>query len=593
LASLLLALVMVFALATTAFAEGETGSITIKNATNVSVAGKTFNAYKILDVKSYTSDTVVYTVPEALKAFYQERYGLTGNEPDFDAQVVNKINEESDMFAFAAAALAAAKEANITPGTATAGENATSVTIDELPLGYYVVEDVGTAKPISALILDTTNLDVNVVIKADKPSVDKKIDGTKDTDESTEGDVEYNNAAVGDKVPYKVTSSVPDMTGYTKYYFVVTDTLSKGLTFNDDVEIKIGDMSLTTVTDNADGTKTYTAKTYNVTNEDDTTAEKPYYTVTVTPVKDEDGNETGETVVEIVFNNFIQWKTKVGETILITYSATVNENAVIGTAGNPNEVKLTYSNNPNTTDDGDTDNPDKPGHDSPVGETPKEETRTYVTDLEIIKVDQDGNRLIGAEFKIEGTKLNTVLVRTDVYTEDENGAYWKLKDGSYTTDDPNAEGMDQDKYEDTTTKYTKTVQTIAIQKSDNVTYTATVGADGVLRFEGLSAGTYTITEITAPSGYNLLEDSITVTIGWTAPATGSTECTWTYNGTDTEGEGENVVYTNHVTVTNQAGTELPSTGGIGTTIFYVLGTILLVGAAVLLVTKKRMNTAEK
>ena len=147
LVSLLLALVMVFALVATAFAAGETGSITIKPSTNVSVAGKTFNAYKILDVKSYTAGTegaqgtVVYTVPDALKDFYKTRYKLNGNEGDFDAQVVGKINEESDRFAFAAAALAAAKAANIAPGTATADEGATSVTISELPLGYYVVED--------------------------------------------------------------------------------------------------------------------------------------------------------------------------------------------------------------------------------------------------------------------------------------------------------------------------------------------------------------------------------------------------------------------------------------------------------------------
>ena len=172
LASLLLALVMVFALAATAFATGETtGSITINDATNVSVAGKTFNAYKILDVKSYTAGTdgqagtVVYTVPAEMKAFYMNRYTLTGNEGDFDAQVVENINGETDLFAFAKAALAAAKNAGITPGTSTAAADAISVTINDLPLGYYVVEDAGTATPISALILDTTNPNVDIKIK--------------------------------------------------------------------------------------------------------------------------------------------------------------------------------------------------------------------------------------------------------------------------------------------------------------------------------------------------------------------------------------------------------------------------------------------
>ena len=553
---LLLALALMMALSVTAFAEGDTGSITINDATNVSVAGKTFKAYKILDVKSYTTDTVVYTVPEAMKSFYQTRYKLSGSEADFDAQVVEKIRNEDELFAFAADALAAAKAAGVTPETATAAADAKSVTIDNLPLGYYVVEDEGTAAPISALILDTTNPDVTLKIKADMPKIDKKIDGAHDTDVSTTGDVEYNNAAIGDKVPYKVSSTVPDMTGYTRYYFVVNDTLSKGLSFNNDVAITVGNKTLVKDTD---------------------------FTVVSTV------NDDGTTSVEIVFKNFIQYKTQTGADILITYSATVDEDAVIGPAGNPNKVILTYSNNPNVADEGTPGNPDKPTTGSPVGDTPEKVTRTYVTDLEIIKVDQDGNRLTGAEFKLEGTKLNTVLVSTDVYTENENGTYWKLKDGSYTTDDPAAEGMDLTKYENTSVKYTKTVETNTITKAQNVSYTGTVGSDGVLRFEGLSAGEYTITEIKAPDGYNLLKDSIKVTIGWTAPASGKTECTWSYTWGNTADTSSN---SNTVTVKNQAGTELPSTGSIGTTIFYVLGSVLLVGAAVLLITKKRMS-AEK
>lgn len=565
-ASLLLALVMVFAMTLTAFAaeatpttgSDATGSITINDSSTVSVAGKTFNAYKILDVKLVGNNRFVYTVPTELKSFYTERYGLTGDEGDFDAQVVEKINAETDMFAFAKAALAAAKTANITPGTATAGKNVTSVTIGNLPLGYYVVEDVGTATPISALMLDTTKPNVDITIKADQPSIDKKIDGNKDTDDNTTGDVKNNNAAVGDTVPYKVTSKVPDMTGYTKYYFVVNDTLSKGLDFNEDVAITVGTKTLVKDTD-----------------------------YTVTTIKNADGT----TSVKIVFKDFIQYKSDVYKdaAITITYSANVNENAAIGIEGNPNKVTLTYSNNPNVNDEGDS---DEPGDHSPVGETPEKETRTFVTGIELIKVDPNGNRLTGAEFKLEGTKLNTVLVRTDVYIEDASGAYWKLKDGSYTTDDPNAEGMDQTKYESITTKYAKSVNTEKIVKEENVTYTGTVGEDGILRFEGLSAGEYKITEIKAPNGYNLLKDPITVTIGFTAPAEPFTDCAWTYTWITTDNNKDNVTSENNVnriTVTNNTGTELPSTGGTGTTLFYLIGGILVLIAGVLLVTKKRMS----
>lgn len=555
-ASLLLALVMVLGMAVSTSAATETGSITIRNSSTVSVAGKKFNAYKILDVKSYTAGiddkegTVVYTVPEGMKEFFKSRYELAGNEGDFDAKVTEKIFEEPDRFAFATAVLAAAKKATITPGTATAGENAASVTIDNLPLGYYVVEDTGAATPVSALILDTTNPSVNIAIKADKPGIDKNIDGTKDTDDATTGNVKYNNAAVGDQVPYKLTSKVPDMTGYKKYYFVVNDTLSKGLTFNNDVTIKVGNATIVKDTD-----------------------------YTVTPPTE---NTDGTTSVEIVFKNFIQYATNPGADITITYSATVNENAVIGVEGNPNKVKLIYSNNPNIDESGKPE--DKPGDKSPTGETPDVETRTYVTDLELIKVDQDGVRLTGAEFQITGRKLNTVLVRKDVYTKDEQGTYWKLKDGSYTTDDPSSEGMDGSKYESTTIKYSKSVETKPIKKAENVNYTATVGTDGVLRFEGLSAGTYKITEIKAPAGYNLLTTPIEVTIGFIAPTAPSTDCTWTYTG-----DAVNETNTNQITVVNRAGTELPSTGGIGTTIFYVIGGVLVAAAGVLLIVKKRMS----
>lgn len=367
--------------------------------------------------------------------------------------------------------------------------------------------------------------------------------------------MKYNNASVGDKIPYKVTSKVPDMTGYTKYYFVLNDTLSKGLTFNDDVAITVGDKTLVKDTDYAISTTT---------------------------------NADQSTSLEIVFKNFIQYKTDAnkGADITVTYSATVNDSAEIGPSGNPNEVKLIYSNNPNVTDDGDS---DTPKDDSPVGETPVSVTRTYVTELELIKVDNAGNRLTGAEFQITGTRLNTVLVSADTFTEDVNGEYWKLKDGSYTKDNPNAEGMDQSKYESTTTKYSKTTTTTPIVKAENVVYKGTVDASGALRFTGLAAGRYTITELKAPAGYNLLKDPISITIGFVAPdQVDETDCTWTYTGTDVV-NGTNV---NKITIVNQAGTELPSTGGIGTTIFYVLGSILVIGAVVLLVTKKRMDAAE-
>lgn len=254
---------------------------------------------------------------------------------------------------------------------------------------------------------------------------------------------------------------------------------------------------------------------------------------------------------------------------------------MIGVEGNPNTVNLTYSNDPNQEEGGTPG--DEPSKDSPVGVTPDHETRTYVTGIELIKVDPEGQRLTGAEFKLEGEKLNKVGVKTESFEADPEGTYWKLTDGSYTTDDPTSEGMDTSKYEDTTTKYTRTVNEKFVETSESVTATGTVGEDGVLRFEGLSAGNYTITELTAPDGYNKLSGPIEVTITWTAPVAPSTDCTWTTKS------GSIVDGIVQIEIENNAGTELPSTGGMGTTVFYLLGGVLVLFAVVLLVVKRRMK----
>ncbi len=555
-ASLILALAMVFSLATAAFAAGEY-SITVKNAnTSISINGKTYSAYKLFDV-IYNEDKTAYsyTIDKDFENFSYtytdaDKKTVTVKGEALIAYVATLTANSEALNAIAEAALSYATTNAITAdGSAAAANETAAISLDAA--GYYLVAGQATAPEnqtiTAACALTTTDPSAQVNVKADAPSVDKKI---------VEGDnkVESNDAAIGDTVNFEITSKVPDMTGYEKYYFVVNDTLSKGLTYNaNSLTIKIGEKTLTKDTD---------------------------YTVTTGKTTD------GSTTIEIVFKNFIQYKTPKGAAIVITYSATLNADAVIGVAGNPNKVTLTYSNNPNTKDDGDPENPDKPGPNSPVGETPEEETRTYVTDLTIIKTDKDGNKLAGAEFDIEGTALNTVIVTKDVYTVAENGTYYKLKDGTYTTTAPTTgENGNEDKYASTTVKYTKETKTETIIKQENVKYHVVVGDDGVLNLEGLPAGEYTITETKAPDGYNLLKEPIKVTITWTAPAEGQTNCTWTYTGTDKEGN----VCTNHITIINQTGSELPETGGMGTTIFYVLGFLMMTGAAVLLITKRRMN----
>ena len=477
--AVLLSIVLVLSMGTMALAADTwTGDITINSAENVSVNGKTFTAYQILTAEAVNENDlgagVIYSIPAGMQSFYNGLCGGDDNVATID-EVTAYINglDADGLQAFAVSALAAAKTATgLKTDTATgAGEKAT---FEDLPFGYYVIEDNGTATPISALMLRSTSAEVN--LKADKPAIEKKIDGAIDGDGTTTGLVDYNTAKVGETVPYVLTSKVPDMTGYTEYTYTVTDTFSAGLTFNDDVAVTVGGVDY-------EG-----------------------YTVT----------QNGQ-VVTITFNNFIGLADKAGEEIKITYSATVNENAVFGIEGNPNTVYLTYSNNPqsNTTED-----------------TTKDEVRTYLVDLVINKTGENDKPLAGATFEIR--KGATVLA-TGI--SDDNGL---------------------------------------------VVFTWVNGAKGLIDGEE-----YTIVETDAPDGYNKAED-ITFRVFCTDPATGETVCTWTTNNNkvafdDTDNRLES-------TIKNTTGTLLPETGGIGTTIFYVVGGLLMAAAFILLVSKKRMAT---
>ncbi len=554
--SIMLVTVMALAMSMTAFA-AETYSITIKDSETVKVAGKTFNAYKILDAKTVTKDGKIgyaYTVPNELKGFFATRYGINQTVGDFSAQVAKEISKETDMFAFGAAVLKAAKDAGIQPSSKAAAEGAGSVEITGLASGYYVVEDATTAEgeTVSALMLDTTTPHPEITIKADKPSIDKKIAVDEDR-------ITTNNAAIGDVVNYEAKSKVPDMTGYKKYYFVVNDTMSKGLTFNNDIIVKMGN---------------------------DTLEKDTAYTVEYNK-----NATTGETAIEIVFKNFIQYAERKGQDIVITYSATVNKDAVIGTTGNPNTISLQYSNNPNKTVDGEPENPDKPGE--VIGKTPDSVTVTYVTGIQLTKVDPAGNKLTGAKFQITGEKQNIVLTNKEVYKKSETGTWFQLKDGTYTESVPT--DATKDSYDSTTVKYEIVNEVVKDIVTEDIIAEGYVNGEGVLAFEGLSAGTYEITELIAPDGYNLLSEPIEVTITYTDPAefknNVNAQCTWTFNAT----LGENELLkdgTGNVaafSVVNNTGVELPSTGGIGTTIFYIVGAILMIGAGVILVAKKRMS----
>lgn len=440
-------------------------------------------------------------------------------------------------------AVAFAKLAGNFLTTATGSATATSSANGEIevPAGYYLLKDVttGTDVALSLNILKVVN-NVAVNPKADHPTVDKKI-GT----DISKGDA-ANTATIGDKVPFVIASKVPQMQGYTKYFFVLNDSMSAGLTYNRDVAIKIG-------------TTTLAPTAYDVTYDD-----------------------TANTM-KIVIKNFIQYKSEAGKDIVVTYSATLNEKADLTQAGNKNTVKLTYSNNPNVDYKGD----NEPDSTDPVGETPEHVTVTFSTKLQLTKVDGANKevKLEGVEFQITGTSIKTAVSKGHYFKQDTAGTYYQLKDGTFTDTAPAPET--ESKYVSTSVKYAEVTDSTEQTKMQKVTASGTTDANGVITFKGLGAGTYYITELKTLGGYNLLTAPITVTITGTPSATGS-GYSWSVSSNATF-EDDMV----KLTVENNKGSVLPITGGIGTTIFYVIGGLLVCGAVVMAITKKKLSVEDK
>lgn len=436
-------------------------------------------------------------------------------------------------------AVAFAKLAGKFLTTATATSSTGTITV---PAGYYLLKDVTTVTDdaLSRNILKVVK-DVTVEPKAVHPTVDKKI-GT----DITSG-VAANEATIGDKVPFVIASKVPQMQGYTKYFFVLNDSMTAGLTYNKDVAIKIG-------------TTTLASTAYDVTYDD-----------------------TANTM-KIVIKNFIQYKSQASEDIVVTYSATLNENANLTQDGNKNTVKLTYSNNPNVESKGD----NEPDSTDPVGETPEHVTVTYSTQLQLTKVNgaDHNEKLEGVEFQITGTSIKTAVSKGHYFKQDTAGTYYQLKDGTFTDTAPAPET--ESKYVSTSVKYAEVTDSTEQTKMQKVTASGTTDANGLITFKGLGAGTYFITELKTKSGYNLLTAPITVKIDATL---GTTSCTWTatVNGENATFEDDMV----KLTVENNKGSVLPITGGIGTTIFYVIGGLLVCGAVVMAITKKKLSVEDK
>ena len=474
---------------------------------------------------------------------------------------------------------------------------------DTLDAGYYLIVDITTSESGDenfvnnlALLQLTKKGTLDIECKVDVPEVVKNIvdDGDK---------VKANTAEIGDTITYEFTGTMPsDIANYDTYYYVFHDTLSNGLTF---------DPSTVKVTVNGiDATKYFYADATGGDGDDTeiTIGIEDILELQNVMTEPED-DETAPTAVYGAIT--------AGTTVVVTYDAVLNENAVVGTSGTTNDVYLQYSNNPNDDGEGSntppSDNPNEPEPVYPTGNTPKDTVVTFTTKIELTKVDgtDSTKTLTGAKFSISGKSSKVNIINSEMYVKVASGenptgdVYYRLKNGTYTTTEPVAEDdpATTDKNEknieayDSTDKYQKVTKVTTKNVDEDFTAEGWVGANGVITFTGLGEGTYTITELVAPSGYNLLTEDITIVVASNAAdlenITADSKITWTASNGGAGDAAKSYTVDNAGTVKldveNNKGSTLPETGGIGTTIFYVIGGILLVGAAVLLITKKRMG----
>ena len=493
----LLAVAMLCAMAVPAFAASSSndGKITINNA----VSGQTYTIYRILELEyDQTNNAYRYTAVAAWNAFINTRSSdLKVDNATGTVTWVNsdKNNNSSAIQNFADAAGKWASN-NTIANDGSKKASGSTVTFTDLPLGWYLV--VSSLSNGAICSIGTTDKEVTINEKNGAPTVDKEV-----LEDSTNTYGKGNDADVGDTVTFRATIKVTD--GDPKNY-VLHDKMSDGLTFQ----------RITSVTRTNAGTST-----------SDTLNENTHYTL-----------KKGAAVTDSVDPNctfelaFKENVLKPNDVVVVEYTAVINEKAVIGSTGNPNEATLEYK-------DGTRGTPSS--------------TKTYTWKIDIYK-----------------------------YFQDSAGTKKPLKDATFVLYRQNSSNIPEyakisaDKIEWVTEKEQATPLT-----SDK---------EGKIAISRLDADTYYLEETKAPTGYNPLTSPIEIKIEHSTMNETSASATITYKQQGTEDSATNITSTeNRVEVENKTGTTLPSTGGMGTTLFYVVGGGLMVAAIVLLVTKKRME----
>ncbi len=560
LTAMLLSLIMVMLFAVPVLAAGNY-TITIQN----DKKGHTYEAYQIFagDVSSDAAQAGNVEGPilsniewgtgvngpallNALKAADADKYGNCTTAADVAEALGTENANAADAAAFAK--IAAGHLTKTVEGTATAPLEGNYV-INNLAAGYYLVKDQdnsldGDADAATEYIVQVLGHVTMEPKDSDIPTVEKKV-AEEDYRQDDGYGYNYNDVAdwdIGDSVPFKLIGSIPDMSAYDTYEYIFTDTLSNGLTLQEDT------IKVYIAVNKNDEVNNYTPLT-----------EGEHYTLTV----------AGDHSFSIDFDDlktapYMEQGNR--HYVIVTYDATLNTNAEIGLPGNPNSVDLQFSNNPNG--DG-------------LGRTEKDTVIVFTYELDGTKVDGENaeTTLEGAEFVL----FNGGHTRVASIEDGKLSGWVDLPEGYGTTD-----------YKDIPYE---TWETFSAEKSVIMSSTA----DGIFGVSGLDDGTYYLMEIKAPTGYNLMENEKELAINATTTNgqnwAGRAEDALTALQISVDGgvaqDGNTGTGIVNIIVTNNQGATLPETGGMGTTLFYIIGGLLVVGAGILLIVRFRMRAGSE
>lgn len=483
LVSLLLALVMVFALATTAFAADPT--ITAPTGST-----RTYDVYQIFtgDLANGVLSNVKWgqngtgNVGEAVPQETLDALATVNSLSDTEklAEISKYVNLSSEKF-----------------GTVSDGSPLSA------PTGYYLIKDngpVGDGESYSLYVVQVVG-PTTISPKVGTTTSEKKV---KDTNDSTaDSTTDWQDSAdydIGDDVPFQLKATIAqDYANYKVYKMTFHDKESAGLTFKPEtVVVKI----------------------------DGTTVDSSKYEVVTTGLTDGD-------TFEVRFADLKPTAAKAGSVITVEYSATLNDEAVLGSNGNPNTMHVTYSNNPNDDQGGEN------------GKTPDDTVIVFTYKVVANKVTKNPAYVEG------GSEPEYIPLKGAGFT-----LYKKNNSGGYVEVGSEVKGNEMTTFE----------------------------------WTGLDDGDYKISETTTPAGYNSIADiEFTITAAHDVTSDNPTLTSLTAGDKFT---GEVTTGAVSANIENNAGSTLPETGGMGTTIFYVVGSILVLGAVVLLVTKKRMGASK-